>query len=396
MNDVSLNNGRRIHQDQLPPTHVVDNRVYCSQEVFNTEQQKLFSRVWKFVACESEVAEPFDFRTTAVAGVPLVIVRGGDSVIRALVNSCSHRGVKLVDEPSGNAKKFECLFHRWTYDTRGKCIDIPRDEAYRNVGIDKTRCGLKQVRCETVRGLVFVNLDDGASSLEEYLGGCLGVFDDLFEKAELEVFHYHEQVIDADWKHWQETNMELYHEYLHVLNRKTSMTLPAYFKRKWRAFDNGHATIEPFIVEYERMPGMASRTDDALPGFQPNEFRLLDIFPDMMINCRTSVVRIDTQIPLGPGKTLVQFRGLGVKGEPEEVRRRRILEHAQFWGPFGRNLPEDALAAERQRETVGDASGFSLIAREEDGFTQDDLPLREFYRTWQRYTGLNAAHVRLG
>jgi hypothetical protein len=143
------------------------------------------------------------------------------------------------------------------------------------------------------------------------------------------------------------------------------------------------------------MPGMASRTDDTLPGFQPNEFRLLDIFPDMMINCRTSVVRIDTQIPLGPGKTLVQFRGLGVKGEPEEMRRRRILEHAQFWGPFGRNLPEDALAAERQRESMGNASGFSLIAREEDGFTQDDFPLREFYRTWERYTGLNAAHVRL-
>lgn len=391
---MPLGRGRWINADKLPATHVVDNRVYCSQEVFDIEQRKLFSRVWKFVCCESEIPERLDFRTSTVARVPLLITRGADSVIRAFVNSCSHRGVKLVDEPAGNARRFECLFHRWTYDSLGRCIDIPREEAYRHVGIEKGQCGLKQVRCETIRGLVFVNLDEGAPSLEEYLCGCLSVFDDLFEKAELEVFHYHEQIIDTDWKHWQETNMELYHEYLHVLNRKTGMTIPAYFTRKWHAFGNGHATVEPLIVQYERMPGMASRGDDALPGFQPNEFRLLDIFPDVMINCRTSVIRIDTQIPLGPGKTLVQFRGLGVKGEPEEIRRRRVLEHAQFWGPFGRNLPEDALAAERQRETMGNASEFSLIAREEDCLTQDDFPLREFYRAWERYTGLNAAHVQ--
>jgi len=384
-----------IPWEDLPPTHYVDNRIFCDQKIFDIEQRTIFSKVWKFVCCESELAGTNDFRTTTVAGVPLLIVRGPDAKIRAMVNSCSHRGVKLVEEPAGNARKFECLFHRWTYDARGRCIDIPREEGYACVKIDKAQCGLKQVRCESTRGLVFVNLDDDAAPLEDYLAGCLSVFDDVFGQVELEVLHFHEQVLDSDWKHWQETNMELYHEYLHVLNRKTGMIDPAYFNRAWHAFENGHMAVDPLIVQYEKMPGSASREEQTLPGLKPNELRLLDIFPDAMLNCRASVLRIDTQIPLAAGKTLVQFRGLGVKGEPEQMRRQRIRDHAEFWGPFGRNLPEDALAAERQKETMGKASKYSLIAREENRLAQDDFPVREFYRQWERLTGLRAASASM-
>lgn len=378
---------------RLPQTHYVDNRIFNDRKVFDVEQRTIFASVWKFVCCESEIAGTNDFRTTSVAGIPLIIVRGRDGKVRALVNSCSHRGVKLVEEPAGNTRRFECLFHRWTYDTQGKCIDIPRQEGYSIINLDKAECNLKQVRCEVTRGLVFVNLNEQAAPLDDYLGACLSVFDDLFGSAELEVFHFHEQIVETDWKHWQETNLELYHEFLHVLNRKTGMVDPAYFKRQWKDFGNGHLAIAPLKVQYDKLPGSSSRGEYTLPGLLPDEFRLLDIFPDMMLNCRASVLRIDTQIPLEAGKTLIQFRGLGVKGEPAATRRRRIQDHAEFWGPFGRNLPEDMLASERQKETMGKASPFSLIAREEDRLTQDDFPVRAFYREWERRTGFRAASL---
>lgn len=380
-----------IPWDQLPKSHYIDNLIYCSQDVFEVEQKTIFSKVWKFVCCESEIAQPYDYRTVTVAGIPLIVSRGSDSTIRAMVNSCSHRGVKLVDQPSGSARRFECLFHHWTYDDKGACVYIPRQQGYESIRLDKAQCGLRQVRCEAMHGLVFVNLDEAASSLRDFLAGSLSVYEDLFGSCELEVFHFHEQVVEANWKHWQETNMEIYHEYLHVLNRKTSMLHPEYFTRAWRPFPNGHMTLDPLIVQYKNMEGSASREEATLPGLRPNEFRLLDIFPDVMINCRASVIRIDTQIPIAPGKTLVQFRGLGVKGEPESVRQKRVRDHAQFWGPFGRNLPEDAIAAERQNETMGRASRYSLIAREEKLLSQDDFPVREFYREWERYTGLVAS-----
>jgi hypothetical protein len=143
------------------------------------------------------------------------------------------------------------------------------------------------------------------------------------------------------------------------------------------------------------MKGMKSRGGYELPGLQPNEFRLVDIFPDVMLNCRATVMRIDTQMPISPSETLVQFRGLGVKGEPADVRKARLRDHAEFWGPFGRNLPEDQFAAERQTETMkGEATPISLMAREEDNMTQDDFPIREYYREWSALTGLNPADPR--
>jgi len=40
---------------------------------------------------------------------------------------------------------------------------------------------------------------------------------------------------------------------------------------------------------------------------------------------------------------------------------------------------------------MGKASKYSLMAREENRLSQDDFPIREFYREWERHTGLCAA-----
>src|ERR1041384_4109215 len=93
----------------IPPTHYVDNSIYTSREIFEEEMEKIFKKVWRFVCHESELPNVYDFRTTTVAGVPLVIVRGADGVIRTFLNSCSHRGAVVVREAAGNAKSFRCL-----------------------------------------------------------------------------------------------------------------------------------------------------------------------------------------------------------------------------------------------------------------------------------------------
>ncbi len=50
---------------------------------------------------------------------------------------------------------------------------------------------------------------------------------------------------------------------------------------------------------------------------------LIDIFPGMTYNLRTSVMRMDTSIPLGPDKLLIEFRGLGLKRDTAEERAKR-------------------------------------------------------------------------
>jgi len=90
----------------LPGTHYLDNRIFTDAEIFRQEQSDIFQKVWMFVCHESEVANPGDFRTTRVAGKPIVIVRGQDGVIRTFFNVCRHRGAEVVREEAGNARSF--------------------------------------------------------------------------------------------------------------------------------------------------------------------------------------------------------------------------------------------------------------------------------------------------
>lgn len=75
-----MNSGHR--KPELPESHYLDNRIYTDEAVFRDEQERIFGKVWQFVCHESEFAANGDFRTTTIAGKPIVIVRGQDGVIR--------------------------------------------------------------------------------------------------------------------------------------------------------------------------------------------------------------------------------------------------------------------------------------------------------------------------
>ena len=60
-------------------------------------------------------------------------------------------------------------------------------------------------------------------------------------------------------------------------------------------------------------------------------------------------------------------------------------DYAQYWGPFGRNVPEDAFAVEAcEKGFAGGGAAFQIIAREENMSAQDDGMLRAWYAEWAR------------
>jgi methanesulfonate monooxygenase subunit alpha len=116
--------------------------------------------------------------------------------------------------------------------------------------------------------------------------------------------------------------------------------------------------------------------------------RVVNLFPDLMINIRSNVVRLDRMIPLDAERTLIEWRGLGVAGDSEELRELRLRHHNMFWGPAGRNLPEDLIAVESQyRSMRADVVRYSILAREEDLNPTDDANLRAYYAEWGRRMG---------
>ncbi len=377
----------------VPKDHYVSSLVYSDPDIFREEQEKIFKKVWKLACHESEVAAPGDYRTFTYAGTPLVVIRGMDSQVRCFVNSCSHRSALVARGPSGNAKTLTCFFHLWEYDTKGACVAMTRDLGFKECGPSKEEMGLRAVRCETRLGMVFINMDDNAQCLNDYLGNSFDLIEEVMGTKELEIFHYHQVEMRANWKQWHETNMEDYHNWGHVVNRTTGMQAKGHFERKWILYPNGHGTIEPMKIDYSRYKGWQDRQDLNLPGLKPGELRAVDVFPNTTVIVRATCIRLDTSTPIGPSHTLLEYRGLGIKGEPAAERAQRVRNHNQFWGPFGRNLVEDVVFVEAVEECNRDgAAKYSVMSRREEMRAQDDALLRHFHGEWSRRIGRPASN----
>ena len=375
----------------VPADHYISTAVYTDPEVFEHERKAIFEKCWKFLCHESELPNPGDYRTSEIAGKPVVILRGRDNQIRAFLNACPHRGAGLVNSPRGNVRALTCFFHLWGFDHQGECVSITRPEGYLEAGVTKQSCGLRDVKVGMKFGLVFGNLDDNSESFEDYVGDSLDVLAEPMGTLPLEVFHLHKVKMTANWKQWHETNMELYHEWGHIVNRSTGIAAKGYHERKWSIHPNGHGYLEPFQVKYENYKGWEARDSLELPGLGPGEFRVVDLFPNTTIIIRATSIRIDTSTPIAPGVTLLEQRGLGLKGESESDRAKRRNQHNQLWGPLGRNLSEDVFFVESvEKATRHGAAPFGLFARKEEMRGQDDEIMRAYYRVWSERMGRSA------
>jgi methanesulfonate monooxygenase large subunit len=316
------------------------------------------------------------------------VIRGEDMKLRSFYNICPHRGNTLLYDPVGNAKRITCIFHAWSFNAKGDCVDISRGKQGYQERFGCQDAGLREVRTEIgYGGFVWVNIDDAACSLREYIGDAMGLLDEHLDPP-LEVFHYHKAVIDTNYKLWHDTNSEFYHDYMHYFNRITGMIQPGYFDRKYTGYPNGHASVGSMAIKYDAYEGSKAR-GVGWPGLAPGGWVLIDLFPGMTYNLRTSVLRMDTAIPLGPNKLVIEFRGLGLKSDTPEERAERIRDHNTIWGPFGRNLHEDLLGVYGQGRAMRERtdSKWVIHGREENSTIHDEMGMRHFYAEWSRRLG---------
>jgi phenylpropionate dioxygenase-like ring-hydroxylating dioxygenase large terminal subunit len=148
--------------------------------VFALEQERIFRRVWLYVAHESEVPRAGDYVLTRLGPEEVILARGDDGGLALMHNRCAHRGARIVTEPAGNLRQFRCPYHAWTYALDGRLIGMPLPEGY----AEKPVLGLPRVpRVESYRGFVFASHADSGPGLAEFLGGLASAFDNLLDRA---------------------------------------------------------------------------------------------------------------------------------------------------------------------------------------------------------------------
>lgn len=153
----------------LPET--VSLESYRSEAFFELERDRLFGRSWLILSREEEIPEPGDYivREIEVLGASILVTRGKNGTVRSFHNVCSHRGNQVVWDDRGNASRFLCRYHNWTYASDGKLIGVPDEASFER--LDKAKCGLTPIATEVWEGFVFVNLErQPSTTLKQYLG----------------------------------------------------------------------------------------------------------------------------------------------------------------------------------------------------------------------------------
>jgi phenylpropionate dioxygenase-like ring-hydroxylating dioxygenase large terminal subunit len=368
---------------------IVDNRVYWDQQVFELERERIFEKVWIFACHESEVAKPGDFIRLNLLGSQLLVNRDREGRVRAFYNVCRHRGSLVVSEESGHCSAFRCPYHFWTYTLEGELTGVPGEEAYDGTGFRKENFPLVELGCDSVLGLVFVNMGEKPGSLEEWLGeGVIDVLSKPLANADFEVFSTGTMPVKANWKVFAENARDGYHvPFVHPFFRSASPP------GEYTLLDNSHAVqqlgMDPNGIEPELWEKLRQVP---LPGVEVGEGYIVNIFPDTNITLRSNVVSIDSQRHDNPNDSIIDNRTLGLVGDTDEIRAlRKLSQETWFQNPV--ELEDHPIFEGQQLGVSSRGVRYSIIARGQPtttGTRGDDNRLRHFWVQWRELMGVDA------
>jgi phenylpropionate dioxygenase-like ring-hydroxylating dioxygenase large terminal subunit len=190
------------------PGHALARNFYTDPAVFERDMERMLLRHWFCAGHVSSIPRPGDYLVVDLGSESVIIVRGAQSEIRALLNVCRHRGSRLVAGRSGKAQsaRLTCPYHAWSYDLDGHLLAARQmPDSFRRADM-----ALKNLPVRVMEGLIFTTfakepLDLGGAV--QALASSAGIHGWGAAK----IAHRELYSIKANWKLAVENYMECYH-----------------------------------------------------------------------------------------------------------------------------------------------------------------------------------------
>jgi phenylpropionate dioxygenase-like ring-hydroxylating dioxygenase large terminal subunit len=191
--------------------------AYTSPDVLERERRRIFGAGAHFLGLSASVPSRGSWRAVDVVDTPLLLWRDKAGRVRLYLNSCRHRGTKIVDG-AGQARRLSCPFHAWTYDLDGRLVAIPEPEGFDQ--LSRSDHGLIELPVAEKYGMIFgspvpgrpLDVDDILGGLGPELGSWGFESWSLYTEPHLHTFR-------GNWKFAWATFCENYH--FPFLHKKT-------------------------------------------------------------------------------------------------------------------------------------------------------------------------------
>jgi len=163
----------RHQTTDLAPTQMREPVAnYLDRDLWQREMDQVIHRIPIPVGVSVELPNPGDFKAVRVAGKAVLITRGPGGELQAMINVCRHRGMQLVPEGCGSARRFTCVYHAWSYGTDGTLLGVNAEATFGPV--DREEFSLLKLECGERAGLMFLCLTPGLPfDLDTWLDGVL-------------------------------------------------------------------------------------------------------------------------------------------------------------------------------------------------------------------------------
>ena len=281
--------------ETLPPW------CYTSEKYFRLEVERIFMKNWNFLGRADRIPNPGDYFTTNLVGVPILVVRGEDNELRALANTCRHRGTRVA-EGEGKCKWFICPYHGWTYGLDGSLVGGPGLKNIKEFNLEDH--GLHRLRLDTWGGFIFVNFGESSESLDDHLG-------DLPEQMasydcdSLVLTRRVEFDVACNWKSHIENSVEDYHvPYVHsyTLDKIEGGYEHSYpvTKGNWLVMREKHEGTRALLTEdrHHAFPRI-----ETLKGHAAEGTNFVCVFPSTLLAFTTDSMWYIELYPQGPHRT---------------------------------------------------------------------------------------------
>jgi Rieske 2Fe-2S family protein len=274
--------------------------AFTDPAVLQWELEHLFGREWICAGHVDQLRETGQFTMVELGGASVLLVADADGLPRAFLNSCRHRGARIVDEPEGKLRRLRCPYHAWTYDWDGALRIAPFTDGLED--FDAGCYGLRPVRLAVIEGLILLDLSGEAPPPEHHVG-TLGELLARYRTSELRRAARIVYDVEANWK----AIAENYSECLHCpgvhpeLNRLSHyMTGAAYTGSG--AWCGGSMTLSPDATTMARDGGGPR---PPIGGVDERIVLYFALFPNALLSLHPDYVMLHTLWPREPGRTEV-------------------------------------------------------------------------------------------
>jgi phenylpropionate dioxygenase-like ring-hydroxylating dioxygenase large terminal subunit len=181
---------------------------YRDPKITEIEESQILRRVPLAIVPSAQLPNVNDFIVRSVLGDSLLVTRDRTGASHVFLNYCRHRGA-MPACGSGNASKFVCPYHAWSYRNSGELFMVPGSAGFDSM--NKADYGLVELPSEERHGFIWAVLTaDAAIDLDAHLGDI----NSELEQLNYASYGYHtERQFDSDvsWKGALEAFAEAYH-----------------------------------------------------------------------------------------------------------------------------------------------------------------------------------------